>query len=133
MRLAICMATCMCTIIIIPVEGGILVAVGAKVGNSVVGAATAFIYEKGKLTYCTCIIIIKPVMVSVAGGVDSGGFPSIKCATHITIVPLYFDLVGMVSVYTTLPFSLIEPELMLGNCTTDEPFTLHPIIASDDV
>ena len=47
MRLAICMATCTCTIIIIPVEGGILVVVGAKVGNSVVGAATACIYEKG--------------------------------------------------------------------------------------
>ena len=73
-------------------------------------------------------------MVSVAGGVDSGGLPSLNIATHTTIVPLYSDLAGMVSVYIIIAsFSLTEPDIMSGNCPSGKPFTFQPMIASDDV
>ena len=72
-------------------------------------------------------------MVSIAGGVDSVGLPSIKIAMHTTTVPLYSDLAGMVSVYIIAPFSLTEPDIMSENRPTVEPFTLHLMIASDDV
>ena len=73
------------------------------------------------------------IKVTVAGGVDSGGVPSVKRARHTTTVPLYSDLAGMVSVYTKAPFSSIEPVVMSGNCTSDDPFTLQPMIACGDV
>ena len=70
--------------------------------------------------------------ISVTGGVLSGRDPLMKTATHSTTVPLYSDLAGMVSVYTRLPFSLIEPAVMSGNCPTGDPFTLQTMIASVD-
>ena len=69
----------------------------------------------------------------VAAGDTSGRDPSKKTATHSTTVPLYCGSAGMVRVYTVLPSSLIEPDLMLGNRPTDDPFTLQTMIASDDV
>ena len=71
--------------------------------------------------------------VTAAVGVDSVGDPSVKSARHATSVPLYSDLAGMVSVCTKAPFSLIEPVVMSGNCTSDDPFTLQPMIPSGDV
>ena len=69
----------------------------------------------------------------VAAGVTSVGDPSKKTARHSTSVPSYCGSDGMVSVYTMLPLSLIKPDLMLGNCPTDEPFNLQVMRASDDV
>ena len=68
----------------------------------------------------------------VAAGVVSRD-PLKRIATHSTTVPLYCGSAGMVRVYTVLPSSLIEPDLMLGNRPTDDPFTLQTMIASDDV
>ena len=69
----------------------------------------------------------------VAAGVLSVGDPSRKIARHTTTVPLYCGSAGMVSVYTMLPFSLIEPELMSGNCLTGKPFTIQVMKAADVV
>ena len=73
------------------------------------------------------------MICSVAGGVNSVGDPSKKTATHITAIPLYSDLAGMVSVYTIVPFSEIKFDMMSGNTPDDDPFTSQPMIASDDV
>ena len=73
-------------------------------------------------------------MISVAGGVDSVRDPSMKNAMHSTPVPLYSDLAGKISVYTIVPFSLIEPVVMSGKKSPgNDPFTNQPMIASDDV
>ena len=69
----------------------------------------------------------------VAAGVLSVGDPSRKIARHSTTVPLYCGSAGMVSVYTVLPLSLIEPDLMSENRSTSEPFTLQVMRASNDV
>ncbi len=69
----------------------------------------------------------------VAAGVTSVGDPSKKIATHTTTVPLYCDSAGMVRVYTMIPLSSIEPDLMSGSCPIGVPFTLQMMRASDDV
>ena len=69
---------------------------------------------------------------TIAGDDDLGGDPSKKSATHTTSVPLYSDMAGMVSVYTRVPVSVIEPVVMSGNCPTDDPFTVHVTRASGD-
>ena len=62
------------------------------------------------------------------------GDPSLKTARHTTSVPLYSDLAGMDNVYTTVPFSMINPVVMSGNALTgDNTFILQPIIAPGDV
>ena len=71
-------------------------------------------------------------MVSVTGGVLSGRDPLLKTASHTTSVPLYSDLAGMVSMNTLAPFSLTELVVMLGNCSSDESFTLQPMIVLAD-
>ncbi len=70
----------------------------------------------------------------VAAGVTSGRDPSRKKATHSTTVPLYCGSAGMVRVYTMLPLSLIEPDLMSGNCpfVSGKPFTLQVMKVWDD-
>ena len=70
--------------------------------------------------------------IMVATGVTSVGDPSVKTARHSTTVPLYCGSAGMVSVYTLLPFSLTEPDMMSGNSPNGELFTLQVMIASDD-
>ena len=68
----------------------------------------------------------------VAAGVVSRD-PLKRIATHSTTVPLYCGSAGMVRVYTVLPSSLTEPDLMSGNRPTDDPFTLQIMSASEDV
>ena len=72
------------------------------------------------------------MMVSVTGGLTAGRDPLVKSASHITSVPLYFDLAGMVSVDTRLPFSLVKPGVMSGNSPTGVLFTLQTMLASSD-
>lgn len=43
---------------------------------------------------------------------DVLGDPLKKFARHTTSVPLYSDLTGMDSVFTIVPFSLIEPTVI---------------------
>ena len=71
-------------------------------------------------------------MVSVTGGVTACRDPLMKSASHVTSVPLYFDLAGIVSVDTRLPFSLVKPGVMLGNSPTDDLFTIQAMVASSD-
>ena len=52
----------------------------------------------------------------VAGGDTSFGDLSKKKATHSTTVPLYCGSAGMVRVYTMVPLSLMEPDLISGSC-----------------
>ena len=69
----------------------------------------------------------------VAAAVLSVGDPSIKIARYSTTVPLYCGSARIVSVYTLLPFSMIEPSLMWGNSPSGEPFTFQVMIASSKI
>ena len=71
--------------------------------------------------------------IMVAAGVTSVGDPSKKTAQHSTTVPLYCGSAGTVRVCTILPFSLTEPDLMLGKSLDGEPFTVQKMVTSDDV
>ena len=73
-------------------------------------------------------------MISVAGGAVSVGDPPTKTGTHSITLPMYSDLVGIVSVCTTvLAFVGIEPGLMSGNHPMGVPFTSQPTTAPDDM
>ena len=78
--------------------------------------------------------MVKPaIIINITGGVASVGDPSRKTATHITTVPLYSDLAGIVNVYTSIfPLPEVEPVAMSGNCPIDDPFTVQQMIASSD-
>ena len=73
------------------------------------------------------------MMVSVTAGVSSmtGGDPS-KTARHTTSVPLCSEVAGMVSVFTTMPLSLVEPVVISGNRPTGDPFTRQVMSVSVD-
>ena len=72
--------------------------------------------------------------IMVAAGVTSVGVtPSKKTATHTTSVPLYCGSAGTVRVYTILPLSFTEPELMSGKAPDGEPFTVQIMRTSADV
>ena len=64
---------------------------------------------------------------------NSGRDPLKKTATHSTTVPLYCGSAGMVRVYTMVPSSFTDSDLMSGNRPAGEPFTLQLMKASNDV
>ena len=85
----------------------------------------------------TDVIIVDSVASVVitssdTGGVSSDGDPSSNRATHTTSVPLYSRVAGIVSVFTRVPLSLVEPVVISGNCPTHDPFILQLMKASLD-
>ena len=98
------------------IPGGVFVGISVIPGGVLVGVISKCVVS-GSETF--------RVKNMEAGGDTSVGDPSKKTATHCTTVPLYCGSAGMVRVYTMIPFSLTEPDLMLGNCATGKPFTLQ--------
>ena len=68
--------------------------------------------------------------VRVTDGVSSLAGPSIKIAKHITTVPLFSSMAGMVMVLTfrLVPFSFVLTSSAPGKSPDGNPFTNQPKI-----
>ena len=73
----------------------------------------------------------KPVIISVAAGVDSVGDPSVNTAKHFIIVPLYSGMAGMCSASTRVPLLSWMELVTSGYSAIGDPLIRQPIIASD--